>query len=53
MEIDNIWRMVVNGKIVYDYTGVGQNGNGMWYLENGEITYKYTATYSLKIIQHI
>ena len=37
--------MVVNGKIVYDYTGVGQNGNGMWYLENGEITYKYTDTY--------
>ncbi len=33
IEIDNTWRMVVNGKIVYDYTGVGQNGNGMWYLE--------------------
>ena len=45
MEINHTWRMVVNGKIVYDYTGVGQNGNGMWYLENGEITYKYTDTY--------
>ena len=45
MEINGNWRMVVNGKIVYDYTGVGQNGNGMWYLENGQITYRYNGVY--------
>ena len=46
MEINGNWRMVVNGKIVYDYTGVGQNGNGMWFLENGIISYNYTGIYS-------
>ena len=45
MEINGNWRMVVNGKIVYDYTGVGQNGNGMWYMENGQITYRYNGVY--------
>ncbi len=24
MEINNNWRMVVNGKIIYDYTGLGK-----------------------------
>ena len=45
IEIDGIWRMIVDGKIVYDYTGVGQNGNGMWYLENGNISYRYKGTW--------
>ena len=45
MEIDGVWRMVVNGKIVYDYTGVGQNDNGKWYLENGSISYRYNGTW--------
>ena len=46
VEIKGIWRMIVDGKIVYDYTGVGQNGNGMWFLENGIISYNYTGIYS-------
>ena len=45
VEINDIWRMVVNGRIIYDYTGVGQNENGKWYLENGDISYKYNGTW--------
>ena len=45
MEINGTWRMVVDGKIVYDYTGIGKNGNGYWYLEKGEISYKYNGTW--------
>ena len=45
VEIDGTWKMVVNGKIVYDYTGIGQNQNGKWYLENGDISYNYTGTW--------
>ncbi len=45
VEIKGIWRMIVDGKIVYDYTGVGRNGNGMWYLENGKISYRYNGTW--------
>ena len=43
IEIDNDWKMVVNGKIDYNYTGMGANRNGKWYVENGTITYKYTG----------
>ena len=45
LKIDNIWRMIINGKIDYNYTGIGTNEYGTWYLENGEITLKYTGTY--------
>ena len=44
--IDGVWRMVVNGKIVYDYTGLGKNSNGTWYMEKGTITYKYNGKYT-------
>ncbi len=43
MKIDNIWRMVINGKVDYNYTGIGINSNGTWYLENGKVTFKYTG----------
>ena len=43
--VNGNWRMIVNGKVVYDYTGVGKNANGMWYFEKGNLTYKYTGTY--------
>ena len=39
------WRMVINGKVDYEYTGLGENKNGIWYLENGKITYTYTGEY--------
>ena len=45
VEIDGAWRMIVNGEIIYNYTGVGQNENGMWYVENGDISYKYYGTW--------
>ena len=45
VEIDGVWRMVIDDKIVYDYTGIGKNENGMWYMENGEISYKYIGTW--------
>ena len=45
VEIDGVWRMVIDDEIVYDYTGIGKNGNGMWYMENGEISYKYIGTW--------
>ena len=45
VEIDGAWRMIVNGEIIYIYTGVGQNENGMWYVENGDISYKYYGTW--------
>ena len=38
----NDWKMVVDGKIDEHYTGVGTNRNGKWYIENGNITYRYT-----------
>ena len=45
VEIDGVWRMVIDDEIVYDYTGIGKNENGMWYMENGEISYKYIGTW--------
>ena len=45
VEIDGVWCMIVNGEIIYNYTGVGQNENGMWYVENGDISYKYYGTW--------
>ena len=45
-KIDGIWRMVINGVIDYDYTGLGTNEFGTWLVENGEVTFKYTGTYT-------
>ena len=45
MEIDGIWRMVINGVIKYNYNAIGSNEHGRWYLENGQVTFKYTGTY--------
>ena len=46
IKINDIWRMVINGVIDYDYTGLGTNEFGTWYVENGEVTFKYTGTYT-------
>ena len=45
LEINKEWRMVIDGKVDYSYTGLGENQNGMWYFEAGIITYTYTAEY--------
>jgi len=39
------WRMVINGKVDYNYTGLGENKNGIWYVENGKINYKFNGVY--------
>ncbi len=43
MQINKTWRMVKDGKVDYNYTGIGSNSNGTWYLENGMVTFKYTG----------
>lgn len=45
MKINNIWRMVINGIVDYNYTGTGTNNFGTWYVENGVVDLKYTGTY--------
>ena len=45
MLINNVWRMVINGEVVYNYTGIGENENGTWYLENGEVNFNYIGSY--------
>ena len=45
IQINNVWRMVVNGIIDYSYTGLGTNEYGTWYLENGNLNLGYKATY--------
>ena len=45
VNIDGTWRLVKDGKIDYNYTGLGTNKNGTWYLEKGEVTFKYNGTY--------
>ena len=37
IKIDGIWRMVIDGVVDYNYTGIGQNANGYWYLEDGTL----------------
>ncbi len=44
-KIDGVWRMVINGKVDYNYTGIGTNENGTWVLENGKVTFNYTGTF--------
>lgn len=46
LEINKEWRMIINGKVNYNYTGLGQNQNGKWYFENGKITYNYNKNYT-------
>lgn len=43
--IDKEWRMVKNGVVDYNYTGIGEKNNEKWYLENGKITYTYNGEY--------
>ncbi len=45
MLVDDVWRMVINGIVKYNYNAIGSNENGRWYLQNGEVTFKYTGTY--------
>ncbi len=45
MKIDNIWRMVINGVVDYNYTGIGTNDLGTWLIEKGKVTFNYTGTY--------
>ncbi len=46
VEIKNEWYMVVNNKIDYNYTGIGENKNGRWYLQNGKIPHQYNGIFS-------
>ena len=46
MLINKIWRMVINGEVAYDYTGLGSNENGTYYVQNGEIPFTYNGTYT-------
>ena len=46
IKINEIWRMVINGKVDYAYTGIGTNDKGTWIVENGEVTFNYTGTYT-------
>ena len=32
-------------KIIYDYTGLGKNDNGTYYIEKGNISYNYNGIY--------
>ncbi len=45
IKINNVWRMLINGVIDYNYTGIGSNELGTWYLENGKVNFDYTGTY--------
>ncbi len=45
IQIDNVWRMVVGGIVDFNYTGIGENDLGTWYLENGAVNFRYTGTY--------
>ena len=45
MKIDNIWRMVINGVVDYNYTGIGTNDLGTWLIEKGKVTFEFTGTY--------
>ncbi len=45
VKVNNIWRMVINGIVDYNYTGTGKNSFGTWYVENGVVDLKYTGTY--------
>ena len=38
--------MIINGKIDYNYTGIGTNEYGTWYFENGEINFKYIGKFT-------
>ncbi len=31
------------GKVDFSYTGIGQNANGRWYIENGKVNFNYTG----------
>ncbi len=35
VKIGNDWRVVINGKIDYNYTGIATNQNGTWFVKNG------------------
>ena len=41
--INNKWRMVINGEVDYNYTGIGENENGKWYVKDGTIDFKYNS----------
>ena len=43
MKINNIWRMVIKGKVDYNYNGIGSNSLGTWLIQNGTVTFKYTG----------
>ncbi len=45
MQVNNIWRMVIDGLVIYDYTGIGSNEYGNWYVKNGVVDLKTTETY--------
>ncbi len=46
MQINGKWRMVEHSRVLYDYTGIGANNLGTWYVKNGTIDFNYTGTYN-------
>ena len=44
-KINGVWRMIKNGYVDYQYTGIATNGYGTWILENGKVTFNYNGAY--------
>jgi len=41
--VNGEWCYVVNGKVDYNYTGLGQNENGWWYCKNGKVDFTFNG----------
>ena len=38
------WALVKEGVVNTDFTGVAENANGIWYLENGYVNFNFSGT---------
>ena len=46
LEVNGKWRMVQKGKVNYEYDGIAENENGVWYFHQGELNFDFDGTYT-------
>ena len=47
LEVNGKWRMVQDGKVNYEYDGLAENENGVWYFHQGELNFDFDGTYTV------